>query len=182
MIGDRWGVSGADVRRRFPCDDVVPSPAFELWRGVTVHAPPQSLWPWLRQLRIAPYSYDWLDNGGRRSPRALRDLPDPRPGDPYSTCAGRFEVGRVISTSPGEHLTATILGAVMSYVLAPEGGATRLLLKVVIPERRWYSRAVALGDWPMARRQLLNLKHLAESGQRAVRGQPGAQGVQPLNP
>jgi hypothetical protein len=30
-------------------------------------------------------------------------------------------------------------------------------------QRRWYAPALAVGDWPMARRQLLNLKSLAES-------------------
>jgi hypothetical protein len=39
---------------------------------------------------------------------------------------------------------------------------TRLLLKIVIPRRRWYTEALALGDLPMARRQLLNLKAHAE--------------------
>ena len=169
MIGDRWGVSEADVRRRYPCDDLVPSPALELWRGVTVLAPAPAVWPWLRQLRLAPYSYDWIDNAGRRSPTTLRDLPDPRPGDPFSTVAARFEVGRVVATRPGQHLTASVMGALMSYVLVPDGSATRLLLKVVLPEQHWYGRALALGDWPMARRQLLNLKHLAESGAAPVR-------------
>lgn len=164
MIGDRWGVSEADVRRRYPCDDLVPSPALELWRGVTVHVPAPAVWPWLRQLRIAPYSYDWLDNAGHRSPTTLRSLPDPRPGDPFSTVAARFEVGRVVATRPGQHLTARVMGALMSYVLVPDGSATRLLLKVVIPQKHWYTRALALGDWPMARRQLLNLKDLAETG------------------
>lgn len=170
MIGDRWGVSAADVSRRYPCDDLVAAPAIELWRAVTVHAPPHAVWRWLRQLRVAPYSYDWLDNAGRRSPTTLLDIPDPRAGDPFSCFAGRFEVGRVLSTQPGQHLTASIMGVVMSYVLLSEGGATRLLLEVVVPERRWYGRALALGDWPMARRQLLNLKHLAESEGRVDTG------------
>ena len=168
MIGDRWGVRDAEVAHRFPCDDLVASPAIELWRGVTVLAPPERTWRWVKQLRLAPYSYDWLDNGGRRSPATLLDVPEPRPGDAFSCMASRFDVGEVLSAEPGRHLTARVMGALMSYVLLPEGPAsTRLLLKVVVPERRWYGRALALGDWPMARRQLLNLKQLAETGDGA---------------
>lgn len=163
VIGDRWGVRDDEVVRRFPCDDLVRSPALALWRGVTVQATPERTWPWLRQLRLAPYSYDWLDNAGRRSPTTLIDVPEPRPGDAFSRVAGRFGVGTVLSAEPGHQLTARILGAVMSYLLVPEGGTTRLLLKIVVPEQRWYARALALGDWPMARRQLLNLKRLAEA-------------------
>lgn len=162
MIGDRWGVSAAEVRQHYPCDDVVPTPAIALWRGVTVQARPDVVWPWLRQLRLAPYSYDWIDNAGRQSPTTLVHLPDPRPGEPFSTFAGSRAVGRVVSAEPGRQLTASVMGALMSYVLSPEDETTRLLLKVVLPERRWYGRALALGDWPMARRQLLNLKRLAE--------------------
>jgi hypothetical protein len=50
----------------------------------------------------------------------------------------------------------------MCYLLVPDGSGTRLLVKVVVDRRRWYGRALAIGDWPMARRQLLNLKALAE--------------------
>ena len=54
------------------------------------------------------------------------------------------------------------MGAVMSYVLVPEGSQTRLLLKIVV--RRWRAIAplLSLGDLIMARRQLLNLARLAE--------------------
>jgi hypothetical protein len=164
VIGERWGVTDDEVARHYPCDDLVPAPALELWRGVTVDAAPADVWPWLCQVQLAPYSYDWLDNLGRRSPRTLRGLPAPRPGERFSRVGGRFGVGRVLSVSAQEHLTAGILGAVMSYVLVPQGASTRLLLKIVLPEKRWYAGALALGDWPMARRQLLNLKALAESG------------------
>ncbi|HEX4191132.1 MAG TPA: hypothetical protein VHZ06_09070 [Marmoricola sp.] len=39
-------------------------------------------------------------------------------GDPFSSTAGR-PVERVLSVVPGEHLTATVMGATMSYVLVP---------------------------------------------------------------
>ncbi len=161
MIGDRWGVTAAEAARAFPCDALVPQPALQVWRGVTVEAPPERVWPWVRQLQLAPYSYDWVDNLGRRSPRKLRDVPEPRPGDPMSRSAGR-PVGRVVEVVPGEHLTVAVMGALMSYVLVPQGERTRLLLKVVLQDRHWWNRPLALGDLPMARKQLLTWKALAE--------------------
>lgn len=119
------------------------------------------MWPWLCQLRLAPYSYDWVDNLGRRSPRELRWLPDPRPGDSYSRVGGRFDVGRVVAVAHQEHLTAEVMGALMSYVLVPGGGTTRLLLKVVVARAHWHTPLLAAADLPMARRQLLNLAALA---------------------
>jgi hypothetical protein len=114
-------------------------------------------------VRLAPYSYDWIDNLGRRSPVQLRDLPDPRPGDTFTRVGGRVDLGRVLSAVPEEHLTATIMGAVMSYVLSPDRAATRLLLKIVMADDHWYAPALSVGDLVMARRQLLNLKALAEA-------------------
>ena len=64
----------------------------------------------------------------------------------------------MLAVAPSESLTATIMGAVMSYVLAPEGSGTRLLLKIVAENERWYLPALAVGDLPMARRQLRVLK------------------------
>lgn len=162
MIGDRWGVTEDEAARAFPCDALVPSPALQVWRGVTVHAPVERVWPWVRQLQLAPYSYDWVDNLGHRSPRELRDVPEPMPGDAMSRLAGRFPVGRVVDVSKGEHLTVAVMGALLSYVLVPQGEQTRLLMKVVLPHRHWWNRPLALGDLPMARKQLLTWKALAE--------------------
>lgn len=54
--------------------------------------------------------------------------------------------------------------AVMSCVLVPPASSTRLLLKIVADQHRWFTPLLAVGDWPMARRQLLNLKARAEAG------------------
>ncbi|RLV49360.1 polyketide cyclase [Nocardioides mangrovicus] len=167
MIGDRWGVSEADVARRYPCDDVVASPALEAWRGVTAQAAREQVWSRVVQVRLAPYSYDWVDNLGRRSPAALQGLADPVPGDPFTASAGR-PLGTVLAVEPGIALTARVVGAVMSYVLVGEE-PTRLLLKLVVPRSplaRVVAPAVCLGDLVMARRQLLNLARLAESDRR----------------
>lgn len=162
MLGDRWGVTDAETSARYPCDDLVPRPTLRAWRGVTIDASRTSVWRRLVQVRLAPYSYDWIDNGGHRSPRELLELPDPVPGDPFSATAGH-PIGRVLDVEHEVHLTARIMGATMSYVLRPEGETTRLVLKIVAPGRRLAAQLLCLGDLPMARRQLLTLKSLAES-------------------
>ena len=166
MIADRWGVTRAEVSRAYPCDDFVDRPALQAWRGVSVEAPAGAVWPWVAQIRLAPYSYDWIDNRGHRSPRQLAGLPEPQAGDSFTTVGGR-QLGRIISADSGKQLTGTIMGAYMSYVLVPqEPGATRLLLKVVMQTSRWAALGLSIGDLIMARRQLLNLKRLAERHRR----------------
>jgi hypothetical protein len=158
VIADRWGVRDDEVARLYPCDEFVPHPAVTAWRGVTVHTAAEELWPWLRQVQIAPYSYDWIDNRGRRSPRQLQALPEPIVGEHFTRGSGR-----VLAVVPGEALTARIVGATMSYLLVPEHESTRLLLKVVTTRGRMIAPLILLGDLVMARRQLLTFKCLAES-------------------
>lgn len=162
MIGDRWGVSDGETSRRYPCDGFVSEPVLQAWRGVRVGAPPEAVWPWVGQVRLAPYSYDWIDNRGRRSPRELERLPEPEVGERFTAVGGRA-LGQIVSVETGEQLTGTIMGAFMSYVLVPQDdGATRLLLKVVMQTTRLAAVALSVGDLIMSRRQLLNLKQLAE--------------------
>ena len=162
MIGDRWGVTQPEIDRHYPCDEFVSEPGLRLWRGVTVQASPQRVWPWVVQIRLGPYSYDWIDNFGRRSPQRLCNLREPAPGDPFTSGLGGRDLGRILAVTPGQDLTATIMGAVMSYVLVPAGSHTRLLLKVVASQGGIAARLLSVGDLIMARRQLLNLARLAE--------------------
>jgi hypothetical protein len=175
VIGDRWGVSDSETLRSYPCDDFVDSPALQAWRGVRVEAPAEAVWPWVGQVRLAPYSYDWIDNLGRRSPRQLAGLPEPRVGERFTTAGGRG-LGRIVSVDRGIQLTGVIMGAFMSYVLVPEDyRTTRLLLKVVMQTTRWIAPALSVGDLIMARRQLLTLKQLSEHELRQ-----GAAGSRPV--
>ena len=176
VIGDRWGVSDAETLRTYPCDEFVTAPTLQAWRGVNVAAPADAVWPWVTQVRLAPYSYDWIDNLGRRSPRSLVGLPEPHPGDRFTTAAGR-QLGRIVSVDPGKQLTGLIKGVFMSYVLVPQAdGTTRLLLKIVTRTTRLAAAGLSVGDLIMARRQLLNLKQLAERAVSGERGRAGSDG------
>jgi hypothetical protein len=164
VIGDRWGVTQAETELRYPCDDLVPDPVLQAWRGVTVSARPEHVWPWLAQIRLAPYSYDWIDNFGRRSPQNLRGLTEPVDGESFTAVLGGRRFGRIVAVNLGERLAGTIMGAVMSYMLVPvdDGLQTRLLLKVLTPGGRVIAPLLSIGDLIMARRQLINLAALAK--------------------
>jgi len=155
-------MAAGEIALHYPCDEFMPHPTLEAWRAVTVHAGPDTVWQWLGQVRIAPYSYDWIDNLGRRSPRRLLGLTEPEVGEAFTT-SGRRQLGRIVSVHHGRQLTGRIMGAYMTYLLVPAGpDTTRLLLKVVATTARWIAPALSVGDLIMARRQLLNLKELAE--------------------
>jgi hypothetical protein len=73
---------------------------------------------------------------------------------------------RVVAVDPGRELTATIMGAHMSYAVLPREADVRLVLKVVARTSSWLAPALSVGDLVMARKQLLTLKELAEADQR----------------
>jgi hypothetical protein len=163
MLGDRWGVSDGEMALAYPCDAFVTVPTVQAWRGVHVAVAPERVWPWVAQVRAAPYSYDWVDNVGRRSPRRLLGLAPPRVGEAFTAVGGRPQ-GRIVAVEPGRALTGTIMGAFMSYVLVPQpDGSTRLLLKVIMAGNRLVAFGLCVGDLVMARRQLLTFKELAET-------------------
>ena len=66
-----WGETAAERAAPLPCDELLPDAQLVLHRAVDVAAPAAVMFRWLCQLRVAPYSYDLLDNLGRRSPRTL---------------------------------------------------------------------------------------------------------------
>jgi hypothetical protein len=104
VIGDRWGVTAADLARRYPCDDVVTTPVVELWRGVTVAARPQAVMAVAGADPAGAVLLRLDRQSGRRSPRELRGLPDPVAGEHFTSVGGRPR-GRILSVDPGRQLT-----------------------------------------------------------------------------
>jgi hypothetical protein len=163
-----WGTSADERAEAFPCDDVLPD-GVAMWRGVTVRADVGTVFRWLCQLRAAPYSYDWIDNFGRRSPQTLT------PGlDELAEGQRVMTIFEVVSFVIDEHITVrtrggTLFGhAAVSYTVRPVSREeTRLVVKIVCQYPRgplgWVMRTgLPWGDLIMMRKQLLNLKRLAE--------------------
>ena len=81
---------------------------------------------------------------------------------------GGRPVGVILEIEHQVHLTGRILGVTMSYRLRPLGtSTTRLSMKATGKLAHGLNTIMSLGDLLMARRQLLNLKRLAESNPSA---------------
>lgn len=60
----RTGVSDEEAFGSLPGDEVIPHPMIEWTRGITVHAEPDQVWPWLAQMgygRGGWYTPEWVD-------------------------------------------------------------------------------------------------------------------------
>jgi hypothetical protein len=166
-----WGTTEAERHAPYPADRYLESPDDVLFRAVDVDAPADVTFRWLCQLRASPYSYDWLDNWGRQSPQTLT------PGLEQLAVGQRImTVFQLLDFTPNRQLTARAgpspLGTyVVTYAVNPvDAHRSRVVAKLLMrypPPIRILARAVMpTGDWIMMRRQLLNLKALAEKTAR----------------
>jgi hypothetical protein len=176
-----WGISDAEQDLEYPCDRYVVGADEEWYRGIDVRAPVPVVFRWLCQLRVAPYSYDLIDNFGRRSPRSLT------PGlERLAVGQQVMRVFELVEFEHERHLTAQVTRAkavfgdtAVTYLVRPTAdGATRLLVKVVFhyPLPRFARPALRVllpaADTVMMRRQLVNLKTFAERDSPVI-GPPG---------
>ena len=162
----------------FPCDhSLTPSDAAS-FRAVSVQAPAPILFRWLFQLRVASYSYDWIDNGGGTRPRELI------PGlDQLQVGQRVMTIFQLVDFEPNQHLTLlftlprarAFFGEVaISYVILPrEDARCHLVVKLLVRSPPGFTGAVMRtwvpwGDFLMMRKQLLTLKYLAERQSRVA--------------
>jgi hypothetical protein len=177
MLGASWGITAEEQRIPLGCDELLPATSLRLHRAISIEAPPRLVFRWLCQLRLAPYSYDLLDNFPRRSPRELR------PGTGELEHGQRFmSIFRLVSFEEGRQITLRARHTAVSYAALPERTpgagtptttptdptATRLLARVLFDPPggpiagRLVSQGLALGDLLMMRKQLMTLKELSE--------------------
>jgi len=174
-----WGSTSVERRRWFACDDQLANPDDVYHRGIAIEAPPEIVFRWLCQLRAAPYSYDLIDNLGRRSPRELTPgLDDLEVGQSVMTIFELVEFQRDRQLTLRLRRHSRLFGDIaVTYLLVPVAqGRCRLAVKLVVRYpgplgarafARWF---LPLGDLIMMRKQLLTLKRLAEDQAQAEFG------------
>jgi len=167
-----WGATDDEQAASYAADAVVEGPAMRLDRAVDCLAPTSMAFRWLCQLALAPYSYDLVDNLGRRSPRELD--PSTELIEPGRVMASVYVVDEVVA---GESWSGRLsdrgtrwfgpLGVTYAALPHPTGDVrrSRLFCRMVVPARtraqRARATALAWGDLVMIRRQLLTLAALA---------------------
>jgi hypothetical protein len=166
--GDTWGTTIEERSATYPCDDLLPGADQWLFRGIDVGAPPALTFRWLCQLRAAPYSYDWIDNLAKQSPREL--TPGLERVEVGQRCMTMFHIADV---EPGVSITVhapeSLLGEVGgTYRVVPVAeDRSRIVVKLgVIYPRGLHGELMRdllpVGDLVMMRKQLQTLAALAE--------------------
>lgn len=165
-----WGTTPAERLERFPCDRHLDRPQGVAFRGIDVGAPPPVVFRRLCQLRVAPYSYDLLDNLGRRSPRELTPgLDELEVGQRFMTIFDLVEFEQDRQLTLLTRRGAGFFGEVaVTYLVRASGEGSRLLVKLAYRRRgprplaRLYAAVLPWGDLVMMRKQLRTLAALAE--------------------
>lgn len=165
-----WNATAEERAARYPCDAYLEPPWRGLVRAIDVAAPAPVVFCWLCQLKIAPYSYDLLDNRGRRSPRT------PTPGADDLAVGQTFLVFTITDYEQDRHIsgtgrapfTRTYGPLAVTYLVRPRSpNNCRLVVKLDVATngraQRFRAAGLALGDLIMMRKQLRTLKALAEA-------------------
>jgi hypothetical protein len=176
----------ADLReqtRRLPGDELVPNPIGSVTHAITIQRSPREVWPWLAQMgagRAGWYSYDLIDNGGRRSAECIRpELQSVAVGGLFPAVPGATDAFLVLQYEPERSLvlgwmSETDGAPITTWALVleePEPGRTRLIERgrVRSPWRpyglpEWFARRLApLAHAIMVRKHLIGIARRVEA-------------------
>jgi hypothetical protein len=173
MIFQYWGATAEEINSSVVGDDLCSDATVVATRSITIGAAPQEVFPWIRQMgfgRAGWYSYDWLDNLGRKSATTIHDewqsveAGDKIPSGPISFIAAIvdaprhfvLEIQSLGKKSPKLHFT-------LAYELRDDPQGTRLVTRmrsrINLPLGSLFEKLIlGPGDGIMLRRQLLNIK------------------------
>ncbi|MHC1733846.1 MAG: hypothetical protein AB9888_17685 [Bacteroidales bacterium] len=146
----------------------------DLLRTVGIDARPHDIFLWLKQLRVAPYSYDFIDNRRRKSPGfIIENLPPLRINTHFLLAfhISEFEEDSFIvcrfcePVNPPFNLC--LQGLYIEYRIAGNDNKTRLWCKVSgyikrNPASGVFFSAFSLANKIMMTRQLKNIKKYSE--------------------
>jgi hypothetical protein len=174
---DRWGATDAEIAATYPGDELLPRPASFVNRAVTIHARPEQIYPWLRQLgadRGGLYSYTRfealigcpLKNADRIHPEwqqlkigdAVKMCPHEPAPPPY--IVAQIHPDRALVMGHQEQGKWVDL---WQFVLLPQAdGSTRLLLRTRTMMVGGFWTVIHPGVFVMERGMLLGIKARAE--------------------
>ena len=164
------GSTPEERAKSYPCDEALPDASVSTVRATDIDAPPAVVYRWLCQLQKGPYSYDLLDNLGRRSPRKLiPGLEQLERGQQFMTIYELidFEQDRQITVRTNK-LKGPFGTQAVTYEVSPNAdGGTRLVAKRVLspprgPHGPIFKMNLPFIDYFMAKKQMRNMKKLAE--------------------
>jgi hypothetical protein len=164
-----WGASPDIARAPMPGDDLLRAEAPATTRAIEIDAPPERVFPWLRQIgfgRGGWYSYDWIDNDGE--PSIERIEPDRwlDVGDRIEMMPGMGPV--VVDLEPGHHVVSAEPTSSWCLLVEPTAdGGSRLISRWKQDWPRTFATAVWIavvdpGAFIMERKMLLRIRELAE--------------------
>ena len=179
MIFQFWGATTEEIRDSIVGDNLCRDATLIATRSITISAPPEDVFPWIRQMgfgRAGWYSYDWIDNLGRKSAnRVLKEWQSVEAGDKIP--AGPISFTAAIVDAP-RHFVLEILSLgkksprlhfTLAYELRDDPQGTRLVTRmrshITLPFGSLIERFIlGPGDGIMLRQQLLTInKHASHS-------------------
>jgi hypothetical protein len=172
--GMSWGSTPEECALEMPGDSYFeggPPIRVTMTRAISIHAMPETVWPWLTQLGRGAgwYSIDKLDNGGKVSARHIVSwIPAPQLGD--ATPIGylrHIEYNRaLVWWLKGLNIIGAKTRLVVDIQLTPDDKGARLVIRMSAdaagPTARISLLVFKFVDSIMARRQLLGIRERVE--------------------
>lgn len=146
----------------YPIDESLPEYFWTQDESIEIKASAKNIWPWLAQMghgRAGWYSYDWLDNLGRKSLEVIdSNLTAIEKGQKISIAIiSDFKENEFITFQFGSEITFT-------YYLQNLGNHTRLWTRLRIPHAHWLLKlTLRFGHKIMQDKQFIEIKKRAEN-------------------
>jgi len=176
---EHWGATPEEISRPMPGDDLIPDAPMSATRAIDLDCPPAAAFGWLTQMGFGKagwYSYDLIDNLGRRSATTIRpewqviEPGQPVPGGPVDFTAAIIDEPRAFVVSLlGQRLAAHRIDFTLAFELNPGAAppmagdaGTRLVSRARAnidgPIGRVAVPMLCVGDGIMVRRQLIGIR------------------------